>query len=394
MGVKGRYRLLQAFFWMSTVIIWGYGIAYLKEFGFSAGKLGILFAVASLLAAILQPAAGRLADRSRRFHWKLLFTGVIGILLVLLLSLLLVKNNIYIALVFGAYSLIMNIALGLMNVACFYYEHKGTKMNFGVARGIGSFAYACLSLLLGQLIAPLGMQIILYSGIAMTAVLFLLVLSLPYDGPLEQQEKKTASGGTKNILAFFKKYPAFILMVGACSLFLTFQIMTSCYMVMIVESVGGDSGSLGIVLFLAALLEIPVMFLTGRLVKRFRSYWLITLAGAVYALRGILYFFATNVTAVFLIQLLQPLSYALVVSVQVYFSDECMEVEDLATGQTFMGTSQAAGSMLGYFFGGLVIQNAGIKPMLLFTSVLAMAGTGLAVVSSLMRRAKEHRTPA
>lgn len=389
MSVKGKYRILQGLYWMNACVAYGYGISYLKEMGFSAGYLGILFAVFSLIAALIQPVVGRIVDKSKRFHWKTVLLILTAAMMALTASLLVVKDGIASALLFCFYAMFCTITMPMINVVCFYYEHRGTDMNFGLARGIGSLTYALLSLLIGRLVAPLGMEVIIWIGLIVAAATFLSTLSFPYYGPIESTEKKTDRKAKKNPIAFLRYYPAFFLMVAACACFMTFQNMTSNYMVMILEEVGGNNANLGVVLALAAVFEIPVMFLTGALVKRFPTWWLMTFAGAVYAVRGVLYYFAKDVTGIYLLQILQPFSYAVLIGVQVYFSDQCMEEEDLATGQAFLGMSMAIGSTLGFFAGGVFIDRFGVGSMLLASSAIAACGTVLAVISSLMCTAKK-----
>ena len=384
MSVNAKYRILQGLYWMNACTAWGYGISYLKEKGFSAGYLGILFAVFSLVAALIQPVVGRIVDTSRRFHWKRVLLILTGAMIFFMVCLLIFRGSVASALFFCLFATACNIAMPMISVVCFYYEHHGISMNFGLARGIGSLTYAVLSLLIGQLIAPFGMQVVLWIGLAVAVATLLSVLSFPYYGPVEAAEKKSEGRRKKNPIAFLRYYPAFFLMVAACACFLTFQNMTSNYMVMILEAVGGNNANLGVVLALAAVLEIPVMFLTGTLVKKFPTWWLMTFAGAVYAVRGVLYYFAKDVTAIYLIQILQPFSYAVLIGVQVYFSDQIMEEEDMATGQAFIGMAMAIGSTLGFFVGGVFIEQFGVGAMLLASGAIAAGGTFLAVISSVM----------
>lgn len=384
MSVKGKYRILQGLYWMSACVAWGYGISYLKELGFSAGYLGIMFALFALAAAVLQPITGRIVDKSRRFHWKRMLLLLTALMILLMVLLLFVRNPQAAVILFCLYSMVCNVTMPMINVVCFYYEHHGTNMNFGFARGLGSLTYAVLSVIIGRLISPLGMQVVLWIGLLVAAATFLSVLSFPYYGMISTASDHTSKRKRKNPIAFLKYYPAFFLMVAALSCFMTFQNMTSNYMVMILEGVGGNAENLGVVLALAAVFEIPVMFLTGALVRRFRTWWLITFSGVLYVVRGILYFFAKDVTAIYLLQLFQPFTYAVMTGVQVYFSDYCMEEEDLATGQACIGMAQAAGSTLGFFVGGLFIDNMGIQSMLLAASVIAALGTCFALLSSFL----------
>ena len=156
-----------------------------------------------------------------------------------------------VGILFGAVSMLVTTILSMVNVACFYYEHRGTPMNFGFARALGSLAYAVLSVILGKLIEPCGIKVVVIAGIMIFAAEILLVLSMPYEGQTtgtpDQKSDRTAPDTAEKKRAgfgvFFRRYPAFILMVAACTLFLTFHDMYTNYLLLIMEKVGGGNHS-------------------------------------------------------------------------------------------------------------------------------------------------------
>ncbi len=391
MSVRNKYRILQCLYWMSGCVAWGYFISYLDEYGYSARVSGLIAAGFALGAALLQPFLGRLADRSRIFHWKNILLILDVLTLSCFLGLWFTNGKAAVGILFGAVSMLVTTILSMVNVACFYYEHKGTPMNFGFARALGSLAYAVLSAILGRLIAPCGIKVVVFAGILIFAAEIILVCRLPYEGKVEsarpaEEKRKTGFG------SFVRKYPAFLLMIIACILFLTFHNMYSNYMLLIMEKVGGGNAQLGIALALAAALEIPVMVVSGWLAKKIPSYWLLVVAGAALVVRGFAYLAAGTVMEIYLIQLFQILTFALIASVGVYFTDETMDQEDLATGQSFMGMTIAAGNTIGYFVGGSLIDSHGVDAMLKTGTAISAVGTVFAVFSAmLLTRASKRR---
>ena len=151
MSVKNKYRMLQCLYWMSGCVAWGYFISYLDEYGYTAKISGLIAALFALGAAVLQPFLGRLADKSSTFHWKRILLILDGITLACLIALLFSEAKAAVGILFGLVSMLVTTILSMVNVACFYYEHRGTAMNFGFARALGSLAYAVLSVILGKL---------------------------------------------------------------------------------------------------------------------------------------------------------------------------------------------------------------------------------------------------
>ena len=399
MNIKNKYRILQCLYWMSGCVAWGYFISYLDEYGFSARVSGLIAAAFALAAALIQPFLGRLADHSSFFHWKRILLLLDILTLACLLGLLFTDAKAAVGILFGAVSMLVTTILSMVNVACFYYEHRGTPMNFGFARALGSLAYAVLSVILGKLIEPCGIKVVVIAGIMIFAAEILLVLSMPYEGQTtgtpDQKSDRTAPDTAEKKRAgfgvFFRRYPAFILMVAACTLFLTFHDMYTNYLLLIMEKVGGGNEHLGIALAIAAAVEIPVMVVSGWLVKKIPSCWLLVLSGAALIARGFAYLAAGSVTEIYLIQLFQVLTFALIASIGVYFTDETIAEEDLATGQAFMGMTIAGGNTIGFFVGGYLIDSFGVDAMLEMGTLISAIGTGLSVISAMMLRKNARR---
>ena len=394
MSVKNKYRVLQCLYWMSGCVAWGYFISYLDEYGYTSKVSGTIAALFALAAALIQPFLGRLADKSKVFHWKRILLILDILTLACLIALLFAGAKVAVGLLFGAISMLVTTILSMVNVACFYYEHRGTAMNFGFARALGSLAYAMLSVILGKLIAPCGIKVVVIAGIAIFVCEILVVLSMPYEGRQEEAGGDASVNRKTGFFAFFRRYPAFLLMVVACTLFLTFHDMYSNYLLRIMEKVGGGNEDLGIALALAAVLEIPVMIVSGWLAKKFPSCWLLVLSGAALVARGFAYLAAGTVMEVYLTQLFQVLTFALIASIGVYFTDETVAEEDLATGQAFMGMTIAGGNTIGFLVGGYLIDGFGVDAMLKAGTAISAVGTVFAVISSLMLRKKAKRKEA
>ena len=389
MSVKNKYRILQCLYWMSGCVAWGYFLSYLDEYGYSSRVSGLIAAFFALAAALLQPFLGRLADKSKVFHWKRILLILDVLTLACLVGLLFTNAKLAVGILFGGVTMLVTTIVSMVNVACFYYEHRGTSMNFGFARALGSLAYAVLSAILGKLIAPCGIKVVVIAGIAIFVCEILVVLSMPYEGGAE--ERISADRKKTGLATFLKRYPAFLLMVAACTLFLTFHDMYSNYLLRIMEKVGGGNEHLGIALALAAVLEIPVMIASGWLAKKIPSYWLLVVSGAALVARGFAYLAAGTVMEVYLIQIFQVLTFALIASIGVYFTDETVAEEDLATGQAFMGMTIAGGNTIGFLVGGNLIDSFGVDAMLKAGTAISAVGTVLAVISALMLRAKAIR---
>ena len=108
-------------------------------------------------------------------------------------------------------------------------------------------------------------------------------------------------------------------------------------------------------------------------------------------MRGFAYLAAGTVMEIYLIQFFQVLTFALIASIGVYFTDESVGQEDLATGQAFMGMTIAGGNTIGFLVGGVLIDSFGVDAMLEAGTLISVIATVLAVISAMMFRRKKKR---
>ena len=251
-------------------------------------------------------------------------------------------------------------------------------------------SYALVSMMLGRLIVSMGEKAICLTGLAM-GVLLLMVIFLFHEEPLptkaatKGEEPIPAKGTTKDAvpavsksisqLDFVKRYPYFMLMLVGFLCLLAAHNITNTYLLQMVQRVGGGSEEMGLTLSLAAVLEIPVMFLVSSIVKRWPVNKLLLASGIFFTLKMVIYVFATNVYMIYAAQILQPFSYALFATVCVYFAQEVMDEENKLRGQTFVSSSITLGAVLGNLTGGVVVQNFGVGTMLQMSVVICLIGT-------------------
>lgn len=277
----------------------------------------------------------------------------------------------------------------MINAACFYYNRMGTFVDFGVARGVGSAAYALTSLALGRITFMEGPRSVpVIAAFIMTITIFC-IISLPYNPELDRVvfSKQQNTGKKDGIFDFAGRYKAFTAMILAILFVFSFQNMFSNYMIHILTDLGGSSADLGKALFIAAVFELPVMFLSGKILKRMASHRLIAFGVAVYVLRGTMMYLAGNVNALFLSMALQMLSFAVITCASVHYAEVMMQKEDKVTGQALVTLASSASSAIGSLAGGFICVTHGTKNMLLLGTLLSF----LALVSALLSCAITER---
>jgi PPP family 3-phenylpropionic acid transporter len=357
---------------------YGYITYYLLSKGFSTSSVGIVTAVFGLMGAFLQPVIGRIID-NKVVIWKRI--GILLALLMLICSIVLLcfENKIIQGLFFGITITSLNICLPLVNRVGFLCQTETQKINFGVARGFGSLSYACLSLLLGKLSVCLGSGIIPLSTSIISACMIILLFLMPKGNLSLVSEQKEASSNSLSVLV---KYPAFTLMWISCVFQMIFHNLTNTYLINICERAGGSSETLGVALAIAAVVELPVLFLFAKINKHITVKNLLKISAIVFLIKAIGYFISFRIPLLYITQFLQFASFAIYASASVYYAENAVDENDKTTAQSFMSGSQTIGTVIGGLIGGFVISTYSLNAMLVLGIIIALFGACFSFVKS------------
>lgn len=386
-----RYCFLQSFLWMLYASTFGYVTVYLSNEQVPLSSIGIITGFFSILAALLQIVSGRFVD-SKKFSWKqicifLLLTNILSGTIMCLFHLQYLQM-----LLFGLTLLCTSVSMPLVNRAAFICSNPQHKINFGIARGLGSLFYAVLAFILGKSTVRFGFFTVPLS----TAFVSLLMLIPAFLLNGENDEKietieKSSKEKNNSIFTLIKKYPEFFAVWFACILQMTFHNLYGTYLINICQKAGGNSSNLGTALSVAALCELPVMFAFSLIYKRVKSKSLLLISAICYVVRGIGFLFAKTMMMVYAVQILQILSFAIFASASVYYAEESLAPEERSTGQAFMGGTQTIGAVLGSITGGFLIEKTNIDAALIFGVIICVISTLILLVCKVLNH-KENKS--
>ena len=173
-----EYSCIHGTYWMYYGAVCSFASVFLLAKGFSNWNIGIILAVANVLAIVLQPIIADIADRAK----KLSVIGISELMTVLLMvgtAGLFVADGSMIALsvVFVLLIAWHTVLQPLFNSLTFTLEETGIHINFGIARSMGSLAYAALVAVLGTLVENHGVMVLPVAG-EVTLVMLLVSLML------------------------------------------------------------------------------------------------------------------------------------------------------------------------------------------------------------------------
>ena len=369
-----RYTLQQCAYWAAGAGVVSFATAFLLEKGFAESRIGILLACGNLLSCAAQPLLADWADRigDNAVKWitaalTAICIGCFGSLELLALPAA-VYGGIYLLGVFAFDA--MNPLLNAISVA---YNRSGFSVNYGVGRGIGSFAYAVSALVIGRVMARLGAQWMIWIALALFGIHILVVLAYPgLTDPAELLEKRSECC---SVPVFFRRYKWYCASLLGVALLGMFHAMTENYLIRVVEPLGGDSGTVGTALFIATAVEMLVIVNFDRIRKRIKDTLLLKIAGLSFLLKAVLFLLVPDVAGIYAIQLLQATSYSFLSPTQLFYANSKVDPADMVKGQAFITAAYTLGCAAGNFLGGQLIGFLGVTAMLLAGVVIAAAGT-------------------
>ena len=386
-------------------VISSFASAFLLAKGFSNWNIGVTLAVSNVLAVVLQPVAADIADRAKKL-------SIIGISRILTAMMMTVTVGLFVfdgsmaapAVIFILLIAWHTVLQPLFNSLAFTLGESGVSINFGIARSMGSLAYAALMAVLGGLVDKYGVMVLPVTGEVILLMLFvsLVLTKRSYDKSVRMnnakgsgakgaaaslQEETPCAGGMQkqeeniNLIMFIRRNKFFFLMnVGVIGLYFSNSVLNN-YMMQIVDVVGGSSEDMGYILAVMAFCEIPTMVFFDRLRKRFSCRLMLKVAAVGFTVKIALCWMADSVGMIFIAQFVQLVSFALFLPAMVHFIDEIMSRGEAVKGQALFTTMVTATTVISSLLGGAILDMSGAK-MLTFAATLVTAAGAVIIIAT------------
>ena len=373
-----RYACIQFFFWMDFVIMANFASVFLLSTGFSNTQIGIIIAVAGVVSALLQPTVASYADKSASPSLKkiCIFISLITIVLSAFL-LFYTRSLLCTGILYGSCFVLMQLLTPMINSLGMESLNQGKKLNFGIARGMGSLSAAIIASVLGILVDHFGAKAVPVSLLAgLLFFLFFLWIfpfrKVPKENHQNPEDAKKAP--ETGALYFFRKYKKFtIVLLGAILVYVS-HVLINSFAYQVIAEKGGTSTDMGIAMALAAMMELPTMFLFGYMQKKIRCDIWFRICGIFFALKTLFSLLAPNMTVFYIVQVFQIFAWALISVSSVYYVNSIMEPQDVIKGQAYFTMTYTIGTVLGALLGGWLIDLAGVSAMLIFGTAAASIG--------------------
>ena len=381
-----KYSTMQFCYFAAYAALFAYATNYLSNLGFSSGMIGTVLSLTSVIGVFVQPAVASFADRRKDIKLQTFVTVFIGLAVILsavmyLISVLLTipGSMIYLFLFIG-----ICVGMGaigpILNSLAFAFEKYGIKINYGLARGIGSAAYAIISLGVGYIVDALGTSVlpIVYSIFNIALILIVRSFVVPQ---VESSEGEKEEEEQLSFFQFMFKYKAFMFFVLA-SMFVFFDhtIINNFY-IKVIEPIGGTSGAMGTAIFIAAIVELPAMTALDKIKEKVSIKKLLIFSAIMFAVKHTLTYMATDMTLIYVAAFTQVAAYAIFYPSMVYFVNEVVDSKDLVKGQSLIAVAYTATGIFANIVGGNLLDAIGAHQVLFYGVIVSIIGAVLVFIS-------------
>jgi len=369
-------------------IIFPYLPILIRDLGYPAATVGILLSIAEG-AGILGPFMfSRAADRYGRYKTCIILSFLVTAAAAIPLALLVhpILSAVLIAFAAIGYRSTMPLIDSVVTI------NLGDKGNYGKVRVSGSIAYVCFVFFLQwvPVLRPntslnIAIWICITSVIAITTIALLPLKNASYT---PRQENIGSPGGEA---AKKKSIWTSFFIVGLLSIAFNRLAMSPIYSffpLYLVEYMRWDA--IGLMTALAGIAEIPFIFFSFYLIRKFGVMPILAFASAMVALRLGLYAVFPFKAGVIAAQLLHSFCFGLFHPASVAFISGCVPSEQRSYGMTlYLSLGWGIPALLGNFIGGFIVDYAGYRFLFGSFTIFAILGAAIYPVYYLRNRYKK-----
>lgn len=378
-----KYSFTQVLYFGSFCALMGYASVFLLDKGISTSVIGIVLALTSVISVFTQPMIASFADKHKKIELRTIINVVLLIAIVLSVGLYFTHQiHAIILCLFVAIATLMTTIQPLLNSLAFVFEKYGIEINYGIARGLGSAAYALVSLAVGYLVEDIGASylplIYISFNILLVLVVHLYVVPKTHHVEIHNDEKNDEKTSQQlTFIQFCKTYKKFMIMVlGIVAVFFTHTIINN-FFIQVITPIKGTESDMGVAVFLAAIVELPAMSLFNVIKRKVSCSTLIKFSVIMFAVKHTITFFATNMFMIYIAQACQFFAYAIIIPASVYYVNQIIKQEDAIKGQSMVPMAITGSGIIANLVGGILLDTIGVHDVL-------MIGVGVSILGALI----------
>ncbi len=348
---------------------------FYKAQGLTGSQIGLLAAVSPLISFFGAPLWNGVADATHRHKLVAVLANLGVVTIAFIFPSFATFGGMFLMICLYSF---FNAPTGSLADSAVMALLGDRKERYGRIRLWGTVGYGVVAPLASLVIGRYGVRWAFW-GYALIMVGGLLVILLL---PFRQSHSNGSFLGGMRLLFSHRAWMLFLLMVFIAGAGMATY---NNYFLVYMQSLGASSALMGLALTIATASEIPAMFFSDRILRRFGARGMLIIAMSVIGLR----FLAYSITAIpwvaLLIQVVHGLTFAAVYTAGVYFADQVAPPGMKATAQgMFNGTLMGFGAAAGGLLGGILMDR--FSPSVMYAGVGGLVLVGLLIFLLFERR--------
>jgi MFS family permease len=339
-------------------------VLYYQDLGLKGSQIGFLAGLPPLLSLVSAPVWGMASDVTQRHKLSLLIAMSGAIVLALMLGA--VRAFVWLIPAVMLFAFFSAPIMPLVDSTTMSLLGR-QKENYGRIRLWGAIGWGAAAPIVGWLIETRSVMWSFWGYAGLMGLGVVIALGVPVHG----QIGKELQSGTRSFMT--NPRWLFFLIVAFCS-GMTLA-MISNYLFIFLRGLGADEFSLGLTLTVATLSELPVLYFSNRLLRRWNAPRLMGAALFFFAVRALAYSVILVPWLGLFIQLLHGPTFSLMWVAGVSYADQIAPAGLEATAQgLFAGVMLGVGSATGAILGGLLYEHIGLVSMFRLSALVALVG--------------------
>jgi predicted MFS family arabinose efflux permease len=265
-------------------------------------------------------------------------------------------------------------------------REENPRINYGIARGLGSAGFAVGAVTIGLVAERLGITVIFPIYLGIVGVTALLVLQIPRVHRHSSEATSPTEASAGHAKAILSNRPYLLLLVSTFFAFVGLRAGLT-FLPILVEELNGAVSDVGFAHSVAALSEIPFLFLSGWIFLRWRGVGLIVFLLALLSVRLVGYTLLSAIPELFVLQTSHGLTFGLFLAATVDYIHRIAPPEHRSFFQALAPSVYfGLGSISGSWLGGLVIERFSVDVMYRGAALSALLGSTVLLLGSTIGR--------
>ena len=361
------FGLMQGFYWGTCVSFNVFLVFYLESLGIPSSQIGLLLTVGMIAGVTSQYFWGYLCDYLNGIK-KVMALCIIGTVAAVW-TLPTVQGIKAILPVYITFMLFQPVIPSLIDTWTIQLN-ESTRKNYSKLRSLGSLTFAVMSSFFGLLVEKYFYNAMAISFTLLSILLFVVVI-LSEDLVKKKKYIRKETEHKESPLALLKNIKFIVFLFGIMLIFIPNSFISS-YMFYIARSVDGSAREMGITFGLAAILEIPLFLLFGRITKKVSVEKLLIIGSVFLIARIFQLMFIKTPYGLYTNALFHGIGFPLITSSFRHYVPMIVPKNLIVTGQAITGAfAGGIPYIMATYFGGNIIQRYNITNCYILFSLLA-----------------------